>query len=158
MPQDGRPTLDVIRQKVRHYCAYQERCHSEVETKLHDLGVFGETASEIISGLIAEGYLNEERFAKAFAGGKFRQLNWGRVLIRLHLKRKGLNDLLIRKGLNEIDEQDYRNCLRRLAEREMARSKGHVLQKRQHTIRFLMRKGFEPALIEEILADPGGFE
>lgn len=154
MPQDGRPTLEAIRHKIRHYCAYQERCHSEVETKLRELGVYGETASELISGLIAEGFLNEERYACAFAGGKFRQLNWGRVLIRQHLKRKGLNELLIRRGLAEIDEDDYRKCIRRLAEREMARAKGNALLQRQHAMRFLLRKGFEAHLIEDILNDP----
>ena len=157
MLQDGRPTLEIVRQKIRHYCAYQERCHSEVETKLRELGVFGDTASELISGLIAEGYLNEERFARAFAGGKFRQLNWGRVLIKQHLKRKGLNELLIRKGLAEIDEEDYRKCIRRLAERELSRAKGNALQQRQHAMRFLLRKGFEAHLIDEILSDTGDF-
>jgi regulatory protein len=157
MPQDGRPTLEIVRQKVRHYCAYQERCHSEVESKLRELGVYGDTASEIISGLIAEGFLNEERFACAFAGGKFRQLDWGRVLIRQHLKRKGLNDYLIRKGLAAIDEQDYMRCIQRLAERELARAKGNALQRRQHTLRFLMRKGFETHLIDEVLSGAGDF-
>jgi regulatory protein len=157
MPQDGRPTLEIVRQKIRHYCAYQERCHSEVETKLRELGVYGDTAAEIISGLIAEGYLNEERFACAFAGGKFRQLNWGRVLIRQHLKRKGLNDWLIRKGLAAIDEDDYLQCIRRLATRELERAKGNLLQRRQHAMRFLLRKGFEAQLIEEVLNDRGNF-
>ena len=157
MPHDGRPTLEIVRQKIRHYCAYQERCHSEVETKLRALGVFGDTASEIISGIIAEGFLNEERFACAFAGGKFRQLDWGRVLIRLHLKRKGLNDYLIRKGLAAIDEDDYLHCIRRLAARELERANGNVLQRRQHAMRFLLRKGFEAHLIEEVLKEPYNF-
>jgi SOS response regulatory protein OraA/RecX len=78
-------------------------------------------------------------------------------LIRQHLKRKGLNEWLIRKGLAAIDEDDYLHCIRRLAARELERAKGNVLQRRQHAMRFLLRKGFEAHLIEEVLNDTGYF-
>jgi SOS response regulatory protein OraA/RecX len=68
-----------------------------------------------------------------------------------------LNDYLIRKGLAAIDEQDYMRCIQRLAERELARAKGNALQRRQHTLRFLMRKGFETHLIDEVLSGAGDF-
>ena len=79
-------------QKLKHYCAYQERCHSEAIQKLYDLGVRKADHAEIIATLIEEGYLNEERFAIAFARGRFRLKQWGRVKIKYELKQKQVSD------------------------------------------------------------------
>jgi regulatory protein len=70
-----------VKKKIYHYCAYQERCHQEVRNKLYDLGSTTSEVEEMISHLITEGYLNEERFARAYAGGKFRLKNWGKMKI-----------------------------------------------------------------------------
>ena len=85
-------------QKIKHYCAYQERCHSEVKEKLYGVGLRKNEVDEIISTLIEENYLNEERFAIQFAGGHFRIKNWGRVKIKYELKQKQVSDYCIKKG------------------------------------------------------------
>ncbi len=102
------------RKKIYHYCAYQERSHQEVKSKLYDLGVRPNDVEEIITHLIVEGYLNEERFAKAFAGGKFRLKNWGRIKIVQRLEAKGLTPNCINAGLKEIDETAYMETLEEL--------------------------------------------
>ena len=57
--------------KLEGYCAYQERCHKEVIQKLRDMRMIPEAVDQIITHLIQENYLNEERFAQSYARGKF---------------------------------------------------------------------------------------
>ncbi|HMO34260.1 MAG TPA: regulatory protein RecX [Lacibacter sp.] len=140
-------------QKIKHFCAYQERCHSEVKEKLYGYGLHKAEVEDIISKLIEEDYLNEERFAVQFAGGHFRLKKWGRVKIRHELKQRQVSEYCIRKGLREIPGEDYEHTLRRLAEEKLAglrREKNHLVKKRKlHD--YLLRKGYEAELIREVV-------
>ena len=91
-------TKEQALQKLKHYCAYQERCHNDVKEKLYKLGVWKKEHDEIIAALIEENYLNEERFAIAYAGGKFRINSWGRVKIKYALKQKQVSEYCIKKA------------------------------------------------------------
>jgi regulatory protein len=135
-------------QKLRQYCAYQERSHSEVQQKLWDLGVRRADHDEVISSLIDDDYLNEERFAKAFAGGKFRMKDWGRKKITYALKEKRVSDYCIRVAMKEIPEDDYQKTLHRLAEKKWEELKGEQhLVRQKKTQDYLMQKGYEMALV-----------
>ncbi len=150
-------TKEQALQKLRHYCAYQERSHSEVKEKLYQLGVWKKDHDEIIASLIEDNYLNEERFAIAFAGGKFRMKEWGRVKIKYELKQKQVSDYSIRKALKEIKEEDYLKVLHKLAEEKYASLKSEqYLVRKKKTIDYLMQKGFEPALITSVLNELTG--
>lgn len=150
-------TKEQALQKLRHYCAYQERSHSEVKEKLYQLGVWKKDHDEIIASLIEDNYLNEERFAIAFAGGKFRMKEWGRVKIKYELKQKQVSDYSIRKALKEIKEEDYLKVLHKLAEEKYASLKSEqYLVRKKKTIDYLMQKGFEPALITSALNEMTG--
>lgn len=150
-------TKEQALQKLRHYCAYQERSHSEVKEKLYQLGVWKKDHDEIIASLIEDNYLNEERFAIAFAGGKFRMKEWGRVKIKYELKQKQVSDYSIRKALKEIKEEDYLKVLHKLAEEKYASLKSdQYLVRKKKTIDYLMQKGFEPALITSVLNEMVG--
>ena len=92
-------TKEQALQKLKHYCGYQERCHSEVISKLYDLGVYKNEHDEILSTLIQENYLNEERFAIQFVGGKFRLKHWGKIKIKYELKSKQISEYCIKKAL-----------------------------------------------------------
>nr|HPR30119.1 RecX family transcriptional regulator [Chitinophagales bacterium] len=96
----------TILNKLRHYCAYQERCHEEVRTKLLSLKVYGDRLEEVISQLVQEDFLNEERYAKAYAGGKFRMQKWGRERIRKELRFRKISEYCIRQAMEEIPEED----------------------------------------------------
>jgi regulatory protein len=135
--------------KAKHYCAYQERSHVEVKEKLYSFKLNKTEVETILSKLIEENYLNEERFAKLFAGGRFRLKKWGRVKISYELKQKRVSPYNIRIALEEIDEGQYRDTLMKLA-----RQKWVALKNEQHIIRqaktqkYLMQKDFEPTLIK----------
>jgi regulatory protein len=141
-------TKEQALQKLKHYCGYQERCHSEVKEKLYDLGVWKKEHDEIIASLIEENYLNEERFAIAFAGGKWRIKHWGRVKIKYELKQKQVTEYCIKKAMKEIPEEEYLTVLDKLAKEKYAALKGeqYIIRKKK-VLDYLIGKGFEPALI-----------
>jgi regulatory protein len=141
-------TKEQALQKLRHYCLYQERCHSEVREKLWQLGVKRADHDELIASLIEDGYLNEERFAIQFAGGKYRIKQWGRVKIKYELKQKQVSEYSIKKALKQIDETDYLKTLHELADKRYEALKHEQwLVRKKKTIDYLLLKGFEHALI-----------
>jgi regulatory protein len=144
-------TKEQALQKLKQYCGYQERSHYEVKQKLYDLGVWKNDHDEIISALIEEGYLNEERFAIAFAGGKWRIKHWGRVKIKYELKQKQVSDYCIKKAMKEIDEEEYIAVLKKLAKERYADLKGEqYLVRRKKTMDYLVQKGYEPELVKGV--------
>ena len=139
-------------QKLRHYCAYQERCHSEVKEKLYSLGAGKKDRDGIIATLIEEGYLDEERFALAFAGGKFRIKQWGRVKIKYELKQKRVSDYSINKALKQINEKEYIAVLKKLAEDKYASLKNEQpLMRKKKTMDYLLQKGFEGEMVRGVM-------
>ena len=145
-------TKEQALQKLRHFCGYQERCHSEVKEKLYNLGVFKKDHDEIVAALIEEKYLNEERFAIAFAGGKFRLKQWGRVKIEYELKQKQVSSYSIKKALKQIDEEVYLRVLNKLAEEKYVALKDkQFLVRKKKTMNYLAGKGFEMELVKEVV-------
>jgi regulatory protein len=141
-------TKEQALQKLRHYCGYQERCHSEVKEKLWQLRVNRKEHDEIIASLIEDDYLNEERFAIQFAGGKYRIKQWGRVKIKYELKQKQVSEYSIKKALKQIDEKDYIKILNKLAEKRYAALKDEQwMVRKKKTIDYLIQRGFELELI-----------
>ncbi len=154
MLQRKQLTKEQALQKLRHYCAYQERSHAEVKEKLYSFGLRKQEVEESISQLIEEGCLNEERFAIQFAGGKFRMKQWGRTKIKYELKQKMVSDYCIRKALNEIAEEDYQKTLEKLARKKWSSIKGegvNLFVKMSKTKNFLLQRGFEQNLIQSAL-------
>lgn len=138
--------------KIKNYCSYQERSHNEVKEKLYSFGLFKRETEEILSILIEESYLNEERFAKQFAGGKFRMKQWGRRKIQYELQQKGVNKLNIKLALKEIEEEQYLAVLQKLAEKKWKELIGEQYPVRQvKTSAYLLQKGYEPGLISNVV-------
>jgi regulatory protein len=146
-------TKEQALQKLKQYCAYQERSHSEVKQKLWDLGVRSAEHDDIISALIEEDYLNEERFAIQYAGGKFRMKNWGRKKIYYGLKEKKVSEYCIKKALKEIDEEAYLKTATNLVEKKYESLKDEqYLVRKKKTIDYLLQKGYEPELVNKIVS------
>src|ERR1700704_6676060 len=107
-------------QKIKHYCGYQERCQTEVKEKLYSMGLWKKDVEEILSQLIEENYLNEERFAIQFARGKFRMKQWGKGKILYELRQKKISEYCIKKAIKEIDDDAYQKILQKLASQKLA--------------------------------------
>jgi regulatory protein len=141
-------TKEQALMKLKQYCGYQERSHSEVVQKMWDLGVWKSEHDEMLSALIQEDYLNEERFAKAFVGGKFRMKDWGKKKIYYALKEKGVSEYNIKKAMKEIEEESYLGTVRELAEKKYELlKKDQYLVRKKKTIDYLIQKGYEPQLV-----------
>ena len=141
-------TREQALQKLRQYCAYQERSHYEVQQKLYELGIRKAEHDEIIATLIEEDYLNEERFAMQFVGGKFRMKDWGRKKIYYALKEKKVSEYSIKKAMQQIDEKAYAETLKELAEKKYESLKDEQwLTRKKKTIDFLLQKGYEFDLV-----------
>ena len=154
IPYKKQLTPEQALQKLKHFCAYQERCHSEVKEKLYSLGVWKNEHDGIISALIEEDYLNEERFAIAFAGGKFRMKQWGRTKIKYELRQRQVSDYSIKKALQQIKESEYSALLKKLAKEKYASLKNEQqLIRKKKTIDYLLQKGFEMELVRGVVGD-----
>lgn len=143
--------------KIKQYCAYQERCHAEVRDKLYSFGLYRKDVDEIIAGLIGENYLNEERFAIQYAGGKFRIKHWGKNKIKQALKLKQVSDYCIKKALKEIEYDDYLKAFEKLVEQKMQTlsSEKNIFVKKRKLQDHLLQKGYESDLIYNEVAKIG---
>jgi regulatory protein len=138
--------------KAEHYCAYQERSQQEVRDKLYEWGLWTDAVENVISQLITGNYLNEERFAKAYVQGKFKQKSWGRIKIKQGLKLKKVPDVLIKKALLTIDGDDYLKTLQKVITKKAASTKEKTDYKRRYKLQqYAMSRGYETDLIADIL-------
>ncbi len=140
----------LILQKAASYCAYQERTQDEVRKRLQKWEVWGDEADEIIAELISQNYLSEERFAKTYAGGKFRMKNWGKMKIKQELHRRGLSEYSIQQGMKEIPEESYQTSLKEVLIKKKAqllRTETDKFKLKQKLVRFALGKGYESELV-----------
>lgn len=137
--------------KAASFCAYQERSLKEVRQRLREWELSEDEIEPIIAELIIQNYLNEERFTRAFAGGKFRVKKWGRLKIKQELKLRGVSNELIQKGLSEIDGDDYEETLRDLLEKKARSLRGEPLDVKQKLVRFALSRGFESDIVWDLL-------
>lgn len=139
------------KQKIEAWCAYQERAQSEVEKKLREYGLDTEDTYALISDLITNNFLNEQRFASAFTSGKVRIKRWGRKKIYNQLLQKHVAKIIIQEAFNEIDLDIYQENLTFLAQRKFTETKGTLFERKVKTARFLTGKGYEFDLIQDVL-------
>jgi regulatory protein len=148
-------TPEQVFQKLRHYCAYQERCQQEVRAKLYTFGINKTKVEELLTRLIEEDLVNEERYSIQYAGGKFRVKEWGKIRIRAELRQRKISTYCIEKALNAIDPSDYEKTLMRLCQKKWTslRNTDNPYVKHAQTASFLQQRGFEPELIQRMLRD-----
>lgn len=140
-------------QKLKKYCAYQERCHQEVRSKLLSLKVYGLLLEEVMAELIREDYLNEERFARSYVRGKYRLKKWGRVRLTQELKMRNISTYCINKAMEEIEESAYQENLKAILEKYI-REREHQLDRvnlRHKALQFALSKGYEYEKIKNTL-------
>jgi regulatory protein len=146
-------TLAEAKGKLETYCAYQERCAWEVRRKLFEKGIQGESVEKLIEELSNEGFLDEERFSKSFARGKFRLKKWGKTRITQELKLRKINPKTIQIGLSEIDPEEYYDTLLSLTEKTWEKTtEKDPFKKRFKVIHYLISRGYEQDLVQEAIS------
>jgi regulatory protein len=140
--------------KIEHYCAYQERCHEEVVHKLRSMKMDSDEIDVIITRLITDNFLNEERFACSFARGKHRIKHWGKIRITNELKARKINQTLITIALKEITAEEYEETFQNLTERHWnSISETNSLKKRKKFCDYILRRGFESNMVYDKAKD-----
>ena len=136
---------------MEHYCAYQERCHKEVETKLKQMRMIPEARDQIIYHLLQHNFLNETRFSQAFARGKFRTKKWGKNRIVNELKLRNISTYNIKLALKEILEAEYLETFDKLSEKRLSQlvSEENIQKKRKKLADYLLYRGWESHLVYE---------
>jgi len=148
MKNDKSYTVDEATKLLENYCAYQERCHKEVEQKLYDLNMIPEAKEKIIIHLLQHNFLNEERFAKEFVRGKFSIKNWGKQRILNELKFRNISIYNINTALKEIDDEDYLKTLQKIAKKKLPLIKeSNTFKKSSKLVDYLISKEFEANLV-----------
>ncbi|MBO73039.1 MAG: RecX family transcriptional regulator [Flavobacteriales bacterium] len=141
-------TQNEALEKIKKYCAYQERCQTEVRTKLLEFKLTVENIENIICCLIEEDFINEERFSRSFVRGKFRQKKWGKIKIRQSLQYKNISEYCIRKGFEEIDEEEYLKTLESiLKKKEGLLNEENEFIRQQKLAKYAISRGFENNLV-----------
>lgn len=147
-------TVDEAKRSLEKYCAYQDRCHAEVEKKLRDMGMIPEARELIFLHLMEHDFLNEERFARSFARGKFRIKQWGKKRIERELKIREISTYNIKAGLSEIDKEEYEKVFIEVSKKRfLSIQEKNVFKKRKKVADFLLRRGFESNKIYEVIKD-----
>ena len=140
--------LQIAREKIQAYCAYQERCHQEVMKKLTSLGLIPEAIEMLVGELMQFNFLNEERYARSFARGKFRIKKWGRIKIKQELKKREIYSKCIEYAMEEIDGDAYYETLKEVLRKKSQNEKETNLYKRKAKLtRYLVSRGYEYDLI-----------
>jgi regulatory protein len=147
-----RLTKEQVLQKLRFYCRYQQRCHSEIKEKLFELGVNKKDHDELLTELVKENCLNDERFAVAFTSGRFKLKQWGRKKIQRGLREKRVSDEIAQKALEQINTKEYMAILNKLAKKRYAALKHeqHLVRKKK-TMDYLIQKGYELDLVRKAI-------
>lgn len=147
-------TVDEIKRKLEQYCVYQDRCHKEVEQKMREYSLIPEAKEMILLSLLKDNFLNEERFSKSFARGKFRIKHWGKKRIVQELKQRDISAYNIKSALKEIDQEEYLKTIFEITERRNATIKeSNHYKRKKKLIDFLLRKGYETDLIFRTVDD-----
>ena len=146
-------TAEKAYQKITAYCSFRDRTRKEIIDKLYAIGTSKDIVKNLILKLEQEGYLDEERMARTYAGGKFRVKAWGRKKIQVHMKHLGLSKEQISKGLEEINSQEYQSRLHDLFDKkwDSLHKEEDPRQRLAKTIRFLAGKGYEADLIWDVV-------
>lgn len=143
---------EIVSKAIQHFCVYRERSQQEVRDKLYSMGLHQREVENTIADLISKGFINEERFARAYAGGKFRINGWGKIKIRNGLVQKKISPKCIEIGLEGIDERDYSGLLKKILEQKLKSAKGdNIFVHKNKAARFALGRGFEPELVWDVL-------
>lgn len=146
-----RLSLEDAIPKARTFCNYRDRCHKELRDRLYDLGVWKRDVDAVITQMIEENLLNEERYARSYVRGHFYNKKWGKQRIASELKMRHIHDRLVQAAMTEIEEEDYQKAIRELIEKKWDKLDGKAFEKKQKVSRYLAQKGFRYGEFAEAL-------
>lgn len=146
--------LNEAREKIRAFCLYRDRSQQECRDKLYSYGLNSDTIEILLSELIQERFVDEERFARAFVRGKYSIKKWGRYKIKQALYPHSLSDYVLKKAFTEIDPEKYWLNLMQVCEKRWPLTKGKDEYLRKQKLRaYLQARGYEADLVQEAMRE-----
>jgi len=146
--------IKILIEQLKNYCAIQERCSSDIVTKMKTWRITNENQNKILDILIQEDFINDKRYSKSFCRGKFRIKKWGKVKIANELKRKNINPSTITSSLNEIKDIDYNTELdTQFNKKKQSIKSSNYYDKKKKIANYLIGKGYESNLVWEKLRE-----
>ena len=124
-------------------CAGAEQCSADIRNKILRQGFMTDEAERMIRYLQENGYIDDCRYARAYAVDKVRFSGWGRIKVRMGLRVKGMGDAVISQAIEYIPDSDYVEALNKVM---TAKAKGLDLKDvkdRQKLYRHMAFRGLE---------------
>lgn len=147
---------DRVLNNLRRQCSRREYCSRDVLKKAEKaLDGDREQAMKILETLVADGYVDDSRYAEAFARDKSSISGWGDVKIRYMLSAKGIDKETISKALEEIDARKADERLRKLMENKY-KSLRDDPQWKMKLLRFALGRGYSYDDVSDILEEIDG--
>ena len=145
-------TVKEATERIQSFCAIQDRCQWEVEKKMKEWEISDEIIENILTDLILDKFVDEQRFSESFCRGKFRIKRWGKVKIKNELKIKKISKNCIDKGLLQIENEEYMEVLKYLyiKKRNSLKDTNQFIRKGK-IAKHLQQKGFESNMIWELI-------
>ena len=106
------PTVEEAFNRLSALCARQECCQSDLADKMMRQGMTETSVAQVLQHLQSEGFVNEERFARAFARDKLLFARWGKQRISMELHRKRISSQFIDGALRQLDANEYKKVLK----------------------------------------------
>ncbi len=150
--ENREPNVQQAYSKMAQLCSRSEQCSADIRKKIMAYEIVEEIVDEIIDKLIAEKYIDDERYVKAYVNDKFKINKWGKVKMRHYLRAKGLSNEVIQKGLDNINEEKYKDLLvKTMKAKAKTIKKKNKFEKMGQVIRYTQSRGFEPELIHRYM-------
>lgn len=147
-------TYEQALSRAAALCSRSEHCESQVREKLRQWDVGEDDSDRIIEYLYNEKYIDNERFARAFVSDKFRYNQWGRMKIRQALRFLRLPDDAIGQALQEIDDEEYADALRKIIDAKARSLRDDDPRQRQaKLVRHALSRGFEMDLVLRLMEE-----
>jgi regulatory protein len=137
--------LKKAKSYIARYCAIGERSPWQISTKLEKIGLNPTEITRILDMLRAEDFLNERRFACAFANDKLQFNSWGKKKIKIELRRHQVETDLIEEALGQISKELYAEKISQVLKSKLKQlsSEDDLRIKKKKMIAYAMQKGFD---------------
>ena len=151
MKDGGVKDPQKVADRMRALCSRREYCRKDVMKKVMT-ALDGDVAKaeEVVAKLVEERYVDDLRYATAFARDKASIAGWGEAKIRYMLSSKGIDRELIAQALDEVDGKRAETRLEKLMENKV-RSLKDDPQRRLKLLRFGLGRGYSYDQVTEMI-------
>ncbi|MDE7402806.1 MAG: RecX family transcriptional regulator [Muribaculaceae bacterium] len=144
-------TAGQMLQRMASLCARSEQCSADIEKKLRAKALSQSDIASILETLREGKFIDDARFARAFANDKVRFSGWGRRKIQAELRLRRIPDSAVRDALEQIDAEEYSAIALRVASQKAGNLDLTQYADKMKLARFLAGRGYELDMVSSIV-------